>query len=637
MKVAALTAAIVLMCLAHIIRILRWELFVGVYEKPNFKRLMSSLSIGYIINLFIPFKAGDLFKGLFAGNKMKNGKALGLSTVIVDRYLDIFSVGVIFLVLALVKREELFWQTSKFYIIFLAALISLTVLIYLLKQPLKKLVRWFASLFNAKLEVSFMSFSWALIWNFKDIFFKINKFKLVLYTVLMWGVYIASYMLFGYSYSTESEAISWINVFSDLFSEKGVRASTLMISLFGGEFEIRSLYMIIYMIAPLILLLLVSLLIKKNGESESDEGHLKLLPQLNAEEKLVFLDKYFSGKDREYIKNYLKINQNISIVRDYSAGSNATTMLCISEKGMFFRKYAFGEAGEKLYDQVKWIEENRDILPLPEIISKEKERMYCYYDMPYSPNAMGMFEFVHSMPCEKSWELLKEVLDKLGDTIYRKSIGEINPGIVNEYIEKKYFANLKKVKECKKFKTFLDYDEIYINGTKYKNLKFYEKYLTKDNLGEIFKNDTLSVVHGDLTIENIVATRDEAGKTDYYIIDPNTGNILDSPMLDYGKLLQSIHGGYEFLMAVKSVSVNKNNINFVFTKSFAYDYLHSKFNEYLGLKYGREVVRSIYFHEIIHYLRLLPYKIDKNIETAPVFYAGLIMVMKDVWDMFMEE
>ena len=75
----------------------------------------------------------------------------------------------------------------------------------------------------------------------------------------------------------------------------------------------------------------------------------------------------------------------------------------------------------------------------------------------------------------------------------------------------------------------------------------------------------------------------------------------------------------------------------MFTKSSAYDYLHSNFNEYLGLKYGREVVRSIYFHEIIHYLRLLPYKIDKNIETAPVFYAGLIMVMKDVWDMFMEE
>lgn len=47
------------------------------------------------------------------------------------------------------------------------------------------------------------------------------------------------------------------------------------------------------------------------------------------------------------------------------------------------------------------------------------------------------------------------------------------------------------------------------------------------------------------------------------LIDPNTGNIHESPLLDYAKLLQSIHGGYEFLMSVKNVSVEDNNINFI--------------------------------------------------------------------------
>ena len=54
-----LIIAIALVCLAHFIRTLRWELFVKTYEKPNTKNLLQSLSIGYFINSFIPFKAGD--------------------------------------------------------------------------------------------------------------------------------------------------------------------------------------------------------------------------------------------------------------------------------------------------------------------------------------------------------------------------------------------------------------------------------------------------------------------------------------------------------------------------------------------------------------------------------------------------
>ena len=95
--------------------------------------------------------------------------------------------------------------------------------------------------------------------------------------------------------------------------------------------------------------------------------------------------------------------------------------------------------------------------------------------------------------------------------------------------------------------------------------------INKDYLEEIFKNDMYSDIHGDLTIENIICI---TGKNDFYIIDPNTGNLHDSPNLDYAKLLQSLHGGYEFLMNTKSVEVNQNNINYLFTKSVIYDELY---------------------------------------------------------------
>ena len=45
---------------------------------------------------------------------------------------------------------------------------------------------------------------------------------------------------------------------------------------------------------------------------------------------------------------FIEINQNITILQDYSAGSNATTMLCTDGAATFYRKYAFGADGAKL-------------------------------------------------------------------------------------------------------------------------------------------------------------------------------------------------------------------------------------------------------------------------------------------------
>ena len=100
--------------------------------------------------------------------------------------------------------------------------------------------------------------------------------------------------------------------------------------------------------------------------------------------------------------------------------------------------------------------------------------------------------------------------------------------------------------------------------------------------------------------------------------------------MDYAKLLQSLHGGYEFLMAAKNVEVSQNRINFIFTKSEIYTYLSNMLDSYLMEKFSRETVRSIYYHEIIHWLRLIPYKIEKNGKRALLFYAGMLMVMSDV-------
>ena len=302
---------------------------------------------------------------------------------------------------------------------------------------------------------------------------------------------------------------------------------------------------------------------------------------------------------------------------------------------LFFRKNAFGEDGEKLYQQILWIENNTNKIPLPDILKKQKTELYCYYDMTYKSGSISLFEYVHSMPIDKGWEMIKQVIECLERNIYNSNNKSSDRDTIHNYIYTKVEKNIKKIKFDDRIQELLKYDIVFINGVECKNLSLVEKYLKEDYLQDVFKNDFYSTIHGDLTIENIICTKNEKGEDDFYIIDPNTGNVHDSPNLDYAKMLQSLHGGYEFLRTTNSVKILENHIDFQFLKSSVYFELHKRFNAYMNRMLGKERTRSIYFHEIIHWLRLMPYKLEKEDDSAVVIYfAGLLLVVNEVIAMY---
>lgn len=633
-----LIIAIVLVCLAHFIRTLRWELFVKTYEKPNTKNLLQSLSIGYFINSFIPFKAGDLVRAWISGRKMKNGRGFALATVIVDRYLDILVVGILFAIFSAFNLDSA--DSVWFYMFLAVGVLAVTLLVYILRGYVKRILKNIAGIFNAGIEIRLLRFFWSLIWSFKDIFKKISKTRLLLETLGMWILYLASYYCFAAFLSHQGSNVNWLDVFYMLFTKNSIHVGSLgAITFTQGMMNAQMIWTGIYLFAPIVILFVISLCLKSKDDEtlDSEEEYLNLIPQLDENERLNFLETYFSNERREYIESYLKINQNILIIRDYSAGSNATTMLCMNNGKNFFRKYAFGADGDKLYQQIEWLQRFKDIIPLPDIMQYQKQDNFCYYDMPYDSQAVGLFDYAHSMPKENAWKFIKKATECLENSLYKVNQRPADKVTIDEYIKSKVNKNLDKIMNAKYLKRLMEYDEIIINGRSFHNLPYYLPYLSEEHLYDIFKNDTYSEIHGDLTIENIICTRNADGDDDFYIIDPNTGNVHDSSNLDYGKLLQSIHGGYEFLMATKNVSIERNRINFVFTKSEAYTYLYDMLDKYMREHFEEERVKSIYYHEIIHWLRLMPYKIEKNGKRVLLFYAGMLMVMYDVVNNFEEE
>lgn len=633
--IAWLAAAIAMLMAGHYFRILRWEAFIQPYERPPVGALFRSLSIGYGLNMVLPFRAGDIFRVAYVGRRMESGTGFALATVIFDRFLDVVAVALIFLlILPLgdagpeVLRSALAYEAGV--VLIGAAMAACRVF----SRQVKRAAASACSIFNDTIRLEGMRFFWSLINTFRN-YGRISVPKVLGRTAAMWALYVASYGCFAMAVSGTGRGI--VGIIVGLFSDSslGMPALAAARDLGGG-----AAYSLAYTAVPPALLWLATLLpgvlrhalgMRASLVREEGEETIGVLPQVDERDQMRFLDDYFNSSNREYIRKFIEMNRDVSILRDYSAGSNATTLLCMNREETFYRKYAFGADGEKLGGQLEWLERHRADLPLCEILRSGTDDGYCFYDMAYDGGAHGMFRYMHSKPPERSWEILRSVLDRLEADLYGRSRRAADAGCLDRYLDEKVDRNLEKIRGARILADLVSRSHIVINGRRCKNLPLLEGLFDHDYLRGVFARDEYADIHGDLTIENIVCL-DRAGRPgdSYYLIDPNTGNIHDSPYLDYGKLLQSLHGGYEFMMMAKSVRVEAGRVDFLYTRSAVYDETLGKVEGYLLERLGGDGLRSVFHHELIHWLRLMPYKLENDRKRAAMFYAGLVLVANDI-------
>ena len=635
----ALSAALVL--LGHLFRLLRWEQFIRIYEHPARGSLLRGMAGGYAVNFLLPFHVGDIFRAVFTGRRMKTGTGFALATVIMDRFLDVWVVALLFGAFAAAGAGgAAIRDSARYYLLFAVALAAALCLVVLLRDRLKKICLAVCGIFNDTLKLDGLVFCWSLINTFKDLR-RVSIPRLLLNTALMWAAYLGSYgALAGAVTGAGTPDFGLVEVFQMLFGLNSVDVTSLGVAGSLGLNTASRVLVIVWFLLPLAAMFAAPLLphplrARLNSaapaEPAGEPNYLNLLPQVDPRDRSAFLNQYFSLQNKDYVARFIAMNQNITILQDYSAGSNATTMLCTDGKTTFYRKYAFGADGDKLADQLAWLRRNAPRLPLCEILRSGGSDGCCWYDMAYAPDAVGMFRYLHSNPVENSAAVLRSVLHTLDEQLYAPTARPADPACIEEYLTRKVDANLAKIRESRLLKELWAYDRIWINGRPYRNLCTLSGLFDHAALRTLFADDPVAEIHGDLTIENIICRN---GGTDpdrsWYIIDPNTGNLHESPYLDYGKLLQSLHGGYEFMMMTPRCTVQENRIDFQLTRSAAYDTLLATVCDDLRARYGRRGLRSIFTHELIHWLRLMPYKLSKDKKRAPMFYAGLVMVANDL-------
>ncbi|XYI39392.1 hypothetical protein DAMDJJ_14725 [Cupriavidus necator] len=494
-------------------------------------------------------------------------------------------------------------------------------------------LRWFrrmldvvAGVFNERIRFSIQHGVWTLWETLQRLRLSLPLF--VAHSVAMWTAYLASYWCLG-----KSLGITVRDVASMFLSEpwKPTGLSVLR----TGNFSDQAL-LILYLLCPIVFIGAYALM------SRRYDARPKLIVQWFSDPELFLGQSYhrrqrFSSDDqyRSFLRrtfageaNLLaefdgaEASGNTVLHRIFHGGSDALTALVQTDGSLVVRKFASKKGFKKLADQCNWLEHNKSLMPLVTVQNSHTSNGYFFYDMPYSSSSREFFEYIHTSSEAAAWSQLEAVLERI-DAFHRATTsGAATNETINVYVQTKMRDNFLSIMESAPL--LFQHPTLLVNDKPLDMARIKAWVLDEDKAREL-KTRTTATIHGDLTIENVLI--DGQATEGWFLIDPNIGNVFESPLLDYAKLMQSLHLGYEALNRDPYCRISDNGVRISLHRSSQYAFLHACYEKWLAERFGSEVLLEVRLHEIIHYLRLTPYKFRRSPIAGLAFTACTLLLI----------
>lgn len=645
--------AIVLQMIGHILRAYKSKLLLDNIRKANTRILFEGLSIGFLFNTILPFRLGEFVRAHFIGSKLSVSRTVVFMSIVIERIVDGVIIGFCFISAAmLIANTSEIASKNIFNIGIWIICISLIVIIgilAMLKEPpsVLKIIHKFSKYFNDNIKNKLRLIFWSGINGTRIMLKDRTKFgKYILISFLMWLIYFTSTMLLVFSvYSNENYKNIWYiiqSTYAGVTAPAGpgyigtfhVIVSKLLNDLDLGNIDLYTIVAWLVIILPIALVGVVSLILNKYGTKTKIPIQKALINKLYREtdissELSIFLDSYFLNERINKILTKAEINGNFSLIKSFKGGSNAQTMLVWEESSLRVKKITLSQYKLKLSEQAKWLKDRSDLNHIPNVINEDNAEQYYSYDLEYKENYYPMFDYIHSKEPKDSMKIIEKIIDFMKSHIYEKNSKKNYTGELRKYIEDKIYGKISDTAKLNaNLNKLLAYKNLRINDKKYLNLLEIVNMIAKnENAMRSLSTYSETTIHGDLTIDNLLVS----DENDFLIIDPNNENLVSNTSVDLGKIYQSLHSGYEFLIQQNSCVVKDNCINFEDNKSYKYDSIYKLLNLKLKKDMPKDEYNSIFFHEAVHYCRMLTYRANIDPATLPIYYAKAVILFNEYY------
>ncbi len=604
--------------LGQVIRSIRWQILLPENTQHKKSQLLLYTSIGSLLNTILPLRSGDLVRSVMLSRGVQGVRfSTSLASVLIERMTD--AVTIMVAILLITNYQNTIFLKIEPWMLFVPGSIIAVSLLTKYSGHFKRFIYSFTSLWNPGIQTAILDFFWMLSLQIKHKRFL--SWHYITSTLLMWGCYFFSYTCFYLAFPQ----LLPIEIFK-LFHNEKLNGS--LTTAYQARYNSEIIFgFTLFLLTPILFVLIYSYFFSESSRNRqlrqfslSTFGLPSSFSGKGAYSN--FLLSYFSTQVGLLSKLGVEGFEDCKISRVLHGGSGAITAVIEKSDGLSIRKVANLSEATKLRDQFIWLQtaSNRG-LPTTPVLNFVNRQNFCYYEMPYKLGFIDMHEWIHAVPIESSKKVLENlirVISKYHDTYSEYAVNDKG---LDEYLKDKVIKNIRGVKNV--LSQLINPLDFTINGSSF-SIKEWEFLEEIDLLRSLMSNALQTDIHGDLTIDNLIIDNSQ----NLILIDPNPSTIYKSALMDWGKLLQSLHTGYEFLDRDTKVAFDQSSIRFASYRSDKYQELSSLLMFMIKNKYGEDGLREAFLHEIIHYLRLLPYKFKFNDEKGLLFFAVTCKIIR---------
>lgn len=188
--------------LFYFLRAVRWRILFDRDARPSLKIFFLANIVGFSINYILPGRLGEIGRALYVSRKGKTSSSYSIGTVVVERFFDAFSVGLLllfYLVLFPVRSGQLKENLYTIILVSFAAVLLLVAGIIIIELMIKKgikapflfLLRVFPERFREKIKNSARS----LIYGMNFINPPSRAISFVVWGLIVWISVVVQYWM----------------------------------------------------------------------------------------------------------------------------------------------------------------------------------------------------------------------------------------------------------------------------------------------------------------------------------------------------------------------------------------------------------------------------------------------------------